>query len=137
MSDMKCINVAAAFLPQNRKILIVQRNESGNEPLKWEFPGGKLIGDETFDEALVREFEEEFGINISVIQEIGSADIEKANEIYLIMFILVEGDIKNLQLKIHKDLKLVSYNELVKLDLCQADRLFITNYEKEIKKYID
>jgi 8-oxo-dGTP diphosphatase len=137
MSDMKCINVVAAFLPKNRKVMIVQRNETGNEPLKWEFPGGKLIGDETFDEALLREFEEEFGINVNIIQEVGSADIETANEIYLLMFILVEGDIKDLKLKIHKELKFASFDELVKLDLCQADRIFITNYEKEIKKYID
>jgi 8-oxo-dGTP diphosphatase len=137
MSDVKYVNVVAAFLPENRKVLVVQRNETGNEPLKWEFPGGKLIGDETFDEALVREFEEEFGININVIQEVGSADIETSKEIYLLMFLLVEGEIKNLKLKIHKELKLASYDELLKLDLCQADKMFIKNYEKEIKKYID
>ena len=33
---------------------------------RWEFPGGKVEPDETYREALVREFKEEFSIDIEV-----------------------------------------------------------------------
>jgi 8-oxo-dGTP diphosphatase len=137
MEEMTCINVAAAFFVVDKKVLVVQRSRNGDEPLKWEFPGGKLEGDETFDEAMIREFYEEFNTKIEVIQEMGSIEVEKKDKFLLLMFFLVEGNVSDLKLKIHEDIKYVTYDELIKLDLCDADKEFVMNYEKEIKNYID
>ncbi|HOJ64007.1 MAG TPA: NUDIX domain-containing protein [Spirochaetota bacterium] len=134
--EQKAINVSAAFLVKDKKVLIVQRGEKGEYPLKWEFPGGKLLEDEKFDEALIRELKEELNLDITVIQEIGSVEFDKEDLVILVMFILVEGDTSKIQLKIHKDMKFVTYDELKKMDLLIPDKMFVDLYEKEIKKFI-
>ncbi|OHD24006.1 MAG: hypothetical protein A2086_06715 [Spirochaetes bacterium GWD1_27_9] len=137
MEEIQAINVAAAFFPINRKLLVVQRNEKGDEPLKWELPGGKLDPDEKFEDAMARELKEELGLDVAIIQEVGSVEVDKNDKILMMIFILVEGNASKIKLAVHKDLKLVSFDELVALDLCEADRLFVELYAKEIKTYID
>ena len=48
-------NVVAAIITQNNTYLIVQRNKNKHLGLKWEFPGGKVNFNESFEEALSRE----------------------------------------------------------------------------------
>ena len=43
--------VVGGLIYQNKKILICQRKEEGDHPLKWEFPGGKLKDAENNQEA--------------------------------------------------------------------------------------
>jgi 8-oxo-dGTP diphosphatase len=57
----------AAIIQHNNKILIVQRkHDSWLEPNKWEFSGGKVERNETYEECLLREIKEELGITIVV-----------------------------------------------------------------------
>ena len=53
------------------KVLLIQR---GNEPFKgcWAFPGGFMNMDETTEQCAVRELEEETGLKVSGIQQIGA-----------------------------------------------------------------
>ena len=53
------------------KVLLIQR---GNEPFKgcWAFPGGFMNMDETTEQCAVRELEEETGLKVSNIQQIGA-----------------------------------------------------------------
>ena len=62
-SDLPIILVSAAALidPDNR-ILIAQRPEGKSMAGLWEFPGGKVQNGETPEFALMRELEEELGI---------------------------------------------------------------------------
>ena len=60
------IKVTAAILIKDHKILIARRKETDHQGGKWEFPGGKIRGDETPRECLAREMEEEFGITVTV-----------------------------------------------------------------------
>lgn len=62
---MKTINVAAAIIRHNAKILATQRGY-GEFAGGWEFPGGKVERGETPEEALVREVREELGVTIAV-----------------------------------------------------------------------
>ena len=56
------IRVSAGILRRGDRILICQR--AGNDAFtgKWEFPGGKIRGGESAEEALVRELAEELDI---------------------------------------------------------------------------
>ena len=53
------------------KVLLIQR---GNEPYKgqWAFPGGFMNMDETTEQCAVRELEEETGLKVCNIQQIGA-----------------------------------------------------------------
>ncbi len=56
------LQVVAAILTRNGRILICQRRADQRHPLQWEFPGGKVEPGETPEQALERELEEELGI---------------------------------------------------------------------------
>ena len=53
------------------KVLLIQR---GNEPFKgqWAFPGGFMNMDETTEQCAIRELEEETGLRVTEIQQIGA-----------------------------------------------------------------
>ena len=56
------LQVVAAILEREGRILICRRTPEQSHPLKWEFPGGKVERGETLPQALARELEEEVGI---------------------------------------------------------------------------
>jgi 8-oxo-dGTP diphosphatase len=60
------IPVVAGFLKKDGKILVGQRPENNSLPGQWEFPGGKIEPGETPEYALVRELQEELGIDAEV-----------------------------------------------------------------------
>jgi mutator protein MutT len=63
---MRAIDVAAALIFHNGKLLITQRRKHDHLPNLWEFPGGKVEPGETFETCLQREIQEELGLQISV-----------------------------------------------------------------------
>jgi mutator protein MutT len=62
----RTIEVSAALIFRNGKLLITQRHPNAHLGGLWEFPGGKREADETFEQCLVREIREELGIEIAV-----------------------------------------------------------------------
>ena len=75
---MKEVNVVAAVIEKENKILIAQRNNGEFEGL-WEFPGGKVENGETEKDALKREIKEEFNINIEVKEHLVTIDHDYSN----------------------------------------------------------
>ena len=59
----KAINVVGGLILHKNKILICQRKEDCDHPLKWEFPGGKTLVNESTEKALIREIKEELKID--------------------------------------------------------------------------
>lgn len=68
MSEKKQIEVVAAVIEFDSKILCVQRGENKYNYIscKWEFPGGKIENNETEEQALTREIQEELHVKIQV-----------------------------------------------------------------------
>ena len=64
------INVAAAVIERDAKILIGQRRRGDSHGLKWEFPGGKVERGESPASGLMRELREELGIEATIGQEL-------------------------------------------------------------------
>jgi len=54
--------VAVALVDADRRVLIAQRPQGKSMAGLWEFPGGKVEAGETPEAALIRELEEELGI---------------------------------------------------------------------------
>lgn len=64
------IDVVAAVIEREGRILICQRRRSGRFPLKWEFPGGKVEEGESPQAALARELQEELGVKAAIGREL-------------------------------------------------------------------
>jgi 8-oxo-dGTP diphosphatase len=66
MAQTKTIRVVAAVLEKEGRYLITQRRATAVLPLMWEFPGGRVEGDETDASALKREVRHRLGAEIEV-----------------------------------------------------------------------
>jgi 8-oxo-dGTP diphosphatase len=58
------IAVVAGLIFRDGRLLVCQRHETSEFPLKWEFPGGKVEPGERCEDALTREIKEELTIEI-------------------------------------------------------------------------
>ena len=64
------MNVVAALIERNGRILICQRKTGQSHAGKWEFPGGKVERAEDYPTALARELREELAIEAVIGPEI-------------------------------------------------------------------
>jgi mutator protein MutT len=66
LTPLRIIDVAAALVFREGKLLITQRHADAHLGGLWEFPGGKREPNETFEACLIRELREELGIEVEV-----------------------------------------------------------------------
>lgn len=85
----KHIRVAAAVIFVDGKYLLSKRKAEQHQGNKWEFPGGKIDGDESVEQALVRELQEELDIEVNKQQEFMSLDFEYPEKKVSLYFQLV------------------------------------------------
>ncbi len=81
MNMMKTLDVVAAILERDGKILLAQRPAHADQPGKWEFAGGKVEPGESQPQALRRELHEELGIEAIVGQYVASHQREVSGRI--------------------------------------------------------
>ena len=77
----KIIDVVAAIIEQNGKILLAQRPPHADQAGMWEFAGGKVECGESQPEALIRELREELGIEAAPGRYIASHQREVSGRI--------------------------------------------------------
>jgi 8-oxo-dGTP diphosphatase len=93
--DKKQIEVSAALIFHNGKLLITQREAGAHLGGLWEFPGGKREPQETFEQCLVREIREELGIEIyagALFEEITHAYPEKTVHLKFFLCRLISSE---------------------------------------------
>jgi 8-oxo-dGTP diphosphatase len=120
---MKHIEVVAAIIIDDNKILCVQQNENKLPYIskKYEFPGGKMEAGETKEDTIKREISEELNMQIMVQNEFLTVTHQ-----YPDFFITMHSFICNcknpeLTLTEHIDLKWLKTDELAHLDWAAAD----------------
>lgn len=64
------IQVVAALIEHEGKLLVCQRSAGRPFPFKWEFPGGKIKPGESLEAALARELLEELDVEAQIGREI-------------------------------------------------------------------
>lgn len=92
---------------------------------KWEFPGGKLEPGELDADATVREFDEEFGLDVAVGATIGQSAFQNNGKNYELVALLVSFDGEPLELREHDEVRWVGAGELGELDLSDSDRSLV------------
>ena len=115
----------ACIVYKNGKLFIAKRKSIGDMGGKWEFPGGKIENNEAPEIAIKREMQEEFGVEASVGEKIGTANfihsgktcvvdaykVDFAHDGMSIPFVLTE----------HTEYKWVNPLEIKKLDFVDSD----------------
>jgi mutator protein MutT len=95
LKTKNCIEVSAALIFRDGKLLITQRHAKSHLGGLWEFPGGKREAGETFELCLIREIREELGVEIAVgklFEEISHDYPEKSVHLKFFVCHLVAGE---------------------------------------------
>ena len=131
------IKVVAGLILQNNKLLICQRPNFKDHPLKWEFPGGKIKNDETNEEALIREINEELSINIINYEELISYNFnyKDLNKNVFIYFYLVNNFSGKVLNNFHKELKWIEIKDIREYDFLEGDLKIIDHISSNDFKY--
>jgi len=112
--------VIAAVIRQGQEVLLCQRKE-GALAGKWEFPGGKLENGESPEECLVREIEEELGIQIEVEQIYQAVHAHYDHGDFLIIAYLARHLGGEITLRVHSAYAWVDVADLDEYDLADAN----------------
>lgn len=114
-------DVVAALIWDNDRFLACQRPANKARALLWEFVGGKVDPGETWEEALIRECQEELGITVAV----GDIFMDVVHEypditVHLILFNaqIAQGTIRLLE---HNDARWMLPSEIPDYQFCPAD----------------
>jgi 8-oxo-dGTP diphosphatase len=115
-------HVVAALIVHDSKILVCQRTRHQTMPLKWEFPGGKIEEGEQPRAALVRELEEELGIQATIAEEAARIRHEyKSGSAVELRFFVVREYRGQLENRIFRDLQWADPKDLSTYDFLEAD----------------
>ena len=119
------IDVVAAVIKKNNLYFIAQRNRNKHFAFCWEFPGGKVDNQETFENALKREIKEELSINIKVINHIASEKHKDDTIDVEVHYFLCESINEFIFLSEHEDMKWVYKQDLSNYKLAPGDSKII------------
>lgn len=127
------VQVVAAIIERDGRILIGQRQPQQSHPLQWEFPGGKVEPGESPEQALARELEEELAIRNARGPEIARYEFTYPgkNPIELIFHRVTsfEGAPQNL---IFRELRWETRAKLPEFDFVEGDRAFIQAFSEGV-----
>lgn len=124
------LEVTAAIIQQNGKILICQRPANKGCGLLWEFPGGKIEAGETGEQCIVRECQEELGVTLSVERELTDIIHEYSDRTVHLHFYLCRIAAGVPEKKEHNAIAWIAPNEVDKYVFCPADARVIQIYSQ-------
>jgi 8-oxo-dGTP diphosphatase len=64
------VRVTCAVIIRQGKVFAARRGQQSSQPLKWEFPGGKVEPGETDEECLHRELSEELDMKVKILRRL-------------------------------------------------------------------
>ncbi|MFE4109794.1 pyrimidine (deoxy)nucleoside triphosphate diphosphatase [Kosakonia sp. YIM B13611] len=121
MTLLKTLDVVAAIIERDGKILLAQRPEHADQPGLWEFAGGKVEAGETQPQALTRELREELGINAVPARYVASHQREVSGRLIHLHAWHVVNFYGEPVRHYHQDLRWCLPAEALKLALAPAD----------------
>lgn len=128
MIDVTC----AVIRNEDDRVLVVQRGEATDHPLKWEFPGGKVDAGESEEECIIREIQEELSLDIVIFGRLPVVEHDYGHKkIRLIPFICDTLDDMPM-LNEHVSFEWLNPDQLGKVDFSEADSFVTGSYLKAI-----
>ncbi len=120
---MKHIEVVAAVITHNNKILCVQRNHNKHDYIsyKYEFPGGKVELNESQEQAIIREIQEELSLKIEIEKHLITVNHNYPDFKITMNTFLCNCSSKDIVLNEHIDAQWLEVKELSNLDWAAAD----------------
>ena len=115
------IQVTAAIFFQDGTYWICQRAYDDPLPLLWEFPGGKAEDGETLEQCIIRECQEELGVDIKVCGEVGKTSYPHGSSDLEFTFFSAEIIGGTLTTIIHEKINWVPAENLKDYTFCPAD----------------
>ena len=118
--------IGIALINEQNQILIARRPAHKALPLKWEFPGGKVEENESFELCIIREIKEELNLDILPVDYIGKESFQY-DYAYVTLHLYTGKIISDSPLKLneHIEIKWVNANELETYDFPELDLPFI------------
>ena len=123
---MKSTNVVAAIISKDNKFLIVKRNRNKHLGLKWEFPGGKVNPNETFQKALSREIKEELSISILIHNKIAEENFKDEKINVKLHYFICTHTSGLITLNEHENFAWVEKKDFNNYDFAEGDRDIIS-----------
>jgi 8-oxo-dGTP diphosphatase len=118
---MKPIDVVAAIIKNENTYLIVQRNRDKYLGLKWEFPGGKVEPNESFQKALLREIHEELNIDINIHEKLAQEKYKDSEINIVLHYFLCSIKDGTIKLNEHEAMSWVDKKDFGKYDFVEGD----------------
>ena len=119
---MNITNVVAAVIKKENFYLIAQRNRNKHLGLQWEFPGGKVENNESFQDALMREILEELNITIEVKKKIAKKLYKDEKINISLHYYICHIQNGNIRLNEHENSKWLTKENLNKYDFVSGDK---------------
>lgn len=122
------IDVVAAVIERDGKVLLGQRPAGKRHGSMWEFPGGKVHEDESFRDALGRELKEELELELTHAGEVLFSVQDPGSE-FLIHFVRCEAEGEPSAVE-HEAVRWMHRAETVETELAPADRSFVERWRE-------
>ena len=117
------VNQSIAGIARKGELYLVAKRKAGGAlSLKWEFPGGKLEPGETHQEAMVREWDEEFKIAVRTGNFLCKGNFVHKNKNFELSAYEVFLDSDEFTLLEHSEIRWESLETIDNMDLAESDR---------------
>ena len=117
------IEIVAGIIYKDNKFLIAQRNLNKAQGGLWEFPGGKVEKNESYERALKREIKEELNADIEIIEYIGESIYHYPEKDIKLIFYKAKLLSENIELLEHESYKWITKDEKDKYEFAGADKI--------------
>lgn len=132
------LKVTCAIIIRNNQILIAQHGEKPGHSFQWEFPGGKILPDESPEACIIREIREELGIGIEISEQIIPVTFDYDTKTIELIPFICHWKSGKFRLTEHIAAKWISIGELAETDFSGADKKLVSNRENlnRLKKHL-